>query len=300
MSNKPQILVYCANGLQGRAIVSQLSRAGFPVRAMIRDLARSAHLTQFGAEVVEADLDAPDTLRRALRHIDVALMQLPAGDDADSVRRRGRAAIETMAETGIRGVIFNAAVRYPRAAAELPSFEARQAVEEHLRSSGLEWAIVRQTFLLQNLLLPWVVRGVANDGAIVYPVGAEVELSWVAAEDVGRLAPAILEHDLFGETFDLGAERLVTGDELARSFAAALGRPVRFVSLPLTEFERGVDAAIGPGAGRRIGAIFQFIETHPQDRAFVATPYAAPARLSGFAPMAIGDWVRLHRDAFLQ
>jgi uncharacterized protein YbjT (DUF2867 family) len=299
MPRKPTILAYCANGLQGHAIVSQLRHAGFPVRAMVRDIARSARLRRLGAEVVQADLDAPDSLRDAHRNIDVALVQLPAGEGPADLRRHGRAAIDAMLQAGVPRIIFNAAVGYPRAVAELPSFEARQSLEQHVHASGLRWATIRQPFLLQNLLLPWVVRGIATDAAIIYPVRADLKLSWVAAEDVGRLAAAIVDGDIFGETIQLAAEQPINGEALAGRFADALGRPIRFVSLPLADFERGVDATVGPGAGKRIGAIFRFIEEHPEDRAFVATAHAASPRLPGFAPLAIPDWVRMHSDAYV-
>ena len=299
MSEKPSILVHCANGLQGRAIVAQLRGAGCPVRAMVRDVSRAAPLIRAGAEVVSADFDAPDALREAHRGMDAVLMQLPAGDEPASLRRRGEAALDAIAHENIPTVIFNAGARSPRTAAALPTFDAKRALEEYVRASGRRWAVIRPTFLLQNLLLPWIVRGVIEDGAIVYPVRADLELSWVAAEDVGRLTALILEREAFGENIDLGAARLSNGDELAKSFAGALGRPIRFASLPLGQFEQGVDAALGPGVGRRVSAIFRFIETHPDDLAFVATPYGVSPRLWGFAPMTIADWVRLNRDAFV-
>ena len=266
---------------------------------MVRDVSRTAHLRRLGVQVAQADFEAPNALREAHRDVDAVLMQLPAGDEPANLRRHAEAALDAIAHAGIRTVIFNTGVRYPRGVAELPTFEAKQALEKMVETSGVRWAIIRQTFLLQNLLLPWVIQGVRN-GAIVYPVRADVELSWVAAEDVGRLAAAILNCSVVGECFDLGADRLVNGNVLAEDFAEALGRPIRFVSLPFAEFERGVDAAVGPGAGRRVGAIFQFIERYPGDRAFVATPYVPSPRLGGFAPTAIRDWVKLHRDAFLK
>src|SRR5262245_1265482 len=133
MSAKPRILVYCANGLQGRAIVAQLRQAAFPVRAMVRDMSRAAPLMQVGAEVVTADFDAPDARREAHRNTDVVLMQLPSGDEPASLRRHGEVAIDAIAHAKIRTIIFNTAVQSPRAVAELPSFEARQMVEGYVR-----------------------------------------------------------------------------------------------------------------------------------------------------------------------
>ena len=39
-----------------------------------------------------------------------------------------------------------------------------------------------------------------------------------------------------------------------------LGRTIRYQSLNLDEFERSIDQALGPSVGKRISAIFRFIE----------------------------------------
>lgn len=50
-------------------------------------------------------------------------------------------------------------------------------------------------------------------------------------------------------------EHALIEDALAERFAEGLGRPIRSAPLPLADFERGVDTAVGPRAGARIGAI---------------------------------------------
>ena len=52
---------------------------------------------------------------------------------------------------------------------------------------------------------------------------------------------------------------------------------IRYHSLDLDEFERGIDQALGPGVGKRISAIFRFIERHPDDLEFLARPFVQPA-----------------------
>ncbi|HKA04176.1 MAG TPA: hypothetical protein VKD67_07595, partial [Acidimicrobiales bacterium] len=82
------------------------------------------------------------------------------------------------------------------------------------------------------------------------------------------------------------------------AFSDRLGRTVKYEPLALDAFEAGVDAAIGPGVGKQVGAIFRFIDQHPDDRAFVNTPLAMPDDYPSFAPTSPADWIAAHRRVF--
>jgi uncharacterized protein YbjT (DUF2867 family) len=65
---RPTILVTGAAGKTGRAVVSRLREAGWPVRALVRKLdARAERLRGEGADVVVADLFDPQQLLEAMR-----------------------------------------------------------------------------------------------------------------------------------------------------------------------------------------------------------------------------------------
>jgi len=54
---KPRIIVTGATGKTGSVVVSELLKAGFPVRAMVhREDARSTRLKAQGAEIAVADM----------------------------------------------------------------------------------------------------------------------------------------------------------------------------------------------------------------------------------------------------
>ena len=66
--NKPKILVTGATGKTGAAVVAQLRKQDWPVRAVVRKHDhRSAHLQQLGAEIAVADLYDPQQLLDAMR-----------------------------------------------------------------------------------------------------------------------------------------------------------------------------------------------------------------------------------------
>lgn len=291
-------LVYCANGLQGQAIVKELRRAGLSVRALVRDIDKASALRRLGAELASAALDDPSALARAHEGVHTVVLQLPTAVEPEVKRRHAAAAISTIEKAGVARVVYNAAVQIPRRAGELAGFAVTADIEAQLRGAVPASAVIRPTFLLQNLLLPWVTQSIASRGALVYPVASDRALSWAAAEDVGRLAASIIRQETYGHSINLAAREAINGDLLARSFSQALGRPIEFVSLPLDRLEAGVDAALGTGAGKRIGAIFRFIEEHPDDLDFVARTFTPPGCLPGFEPTPVTDWIRLHRHAY--
>jgi len=66
--NKPIILVTGATGKTGSAVVSELVKLGWPVRAVVRQLdARSERWRKDGVEVVVADLFDPEQIFRAMQ-----------------------------------------------------------------------------------------------------------------------------------------------------------------------------------------------------------------------------------------
>jgi len=297
-AERERVLVTCANGFQGRAIVTALLSMGCRVRALVRDRARAASLAQLGAELVQANLDDASMLERAYEAVDVVVLQLPSGTPPEITRFQSAMALTAIRSTGIRKVVLNTAVQFPRLTPELPTFAAKQDLERSVLQSGARVTVIRPSFFLSNLLLPWAAHSIAKEGVLRYPIADQQVVSWVAPEDVGRLAAITICNELYGHTILAGARRAVHGEVLAKAFSRALKREVRYEALPLDAFEAGIDAALGPGVGKQVGAIFRFIENHPDDLDFVTTSFSASAGFPPFEPMVLEDWVTAHRDAF--
>jgi len=300
VTDRQRVLVYCANGFQGHAIIAELLRSGWRVRALVRDKARAAPLAAAGAEVCPADLDDAASLRKAHQDADVAVVQLPSGVAPDQTLIQAGNAMAAIRSSGITNVVLNSSVNFPSRSRELPQFAARQQAEQQVLGSSPQVSVIRAPFLLSNLLLPWASQSVAVRGVLAYPVAADVPLCWAAPEDVGQLVSLVIREQFYGHTLYAGARKALRGEELANAFSRALNRIIRYQAMPLDDFEAGVDAAISPGAGKQIGAIFRFIERHPDDRAFVSTPFRAPAGFPSFEPTGETEWVSAHADAFSQ
>src|SRR6201997_1490583 len=70
MMIKPRIIVTGATGKIGSVVVSELLKAGYPVRALVhREDGRSAHLKAQGAEIAVADMSDVERIADALREV---------------------------------------------------------------------------------------------------------------------------------------------------------------------------------------------------------------------------------------
>jgi hypothetical protein len=133
---------------------------------------------------------------------------------------------------------------------------------------------------------------------LAYPVSEQHAFAWTSTEDLARLIDHLLHHEVTGVSVLAGGKRAINGAELAQCFSESLGRTIRYHSLDLDDFERAIDQAIGPGVGKRISAIFRFIERHPDDLDFLARPFVQPAQLPAFEPTDVTTWVAGHRDIY--
>jgi uncharacterized protein YbjT (DUF2867 family) len=296
-----KVLVYCANGFQGQCIVRQLLQSGHQVRALVRDRNRASALAEAGAEIVTADLDSDNLadLERAHEAIEYVILQLVASDDGPTRKKKGLRAIDCIRHgRSIKGVIFNASVQYPRHIQELPGFVATKEIEDELRRSEIPFSIVHPTFLLENLLLPYALHSIANGAVLAYPVSEQHAFAWTSMQDLARLIDHLLRPAVMGVSVLAGGKRAINGAELARCFSEGLGRTIRYQSLDLDTFESGIDQVLGPGVGKRVSAIFRFIERHPDDLDFLARPFVQPAELLTFEPADVTTWVAGHRNIY--
>ena len=96
---------------------------------------------------------------------------------------------------------------------------------------------------MQNVLRQ---RAAIEAGNFVEPSGATAA-SRIDVHDLADVAVAVASRPFDGRALTLTGPAALTGDQMARTLASVLGRPVRYVSPPLPQFraalvERGLPA----------------------------------------------------------
>lgn len=233
--HRPRILVTGATGKTGSAVVQQLLRDGWPVRALAhhRD-ARSDRLERLGAEIAFAAAHDPDQLADALK----------------GIRRAYYVPIFAPHATQAAAAFAAAA------AAEGSQLEAVVQLSQWLSHPAHPSILTRETWLIDRLLarLPGVAHVILNPGMFadnflrtidmatllgLYPVlTGDSRSAPVSTEDIAACAVALLSdpEPHAGRSYRPTGPRLLSGRDMAASVARAIGRSVRPVDLPFWMF----------------------------------------------------------------
>ena len=222
----------------GGTVVEILRQRDVPVRAMVRqDDARAAALRATGAEVVVGDLTHAGDVAQALAGcrglyfgLSVSAAYLEATTLAAAVAR----------DQGALAVFVNISqmtVSHMSLTAMTDSPQQRQhwLAEQVLNWSGLPVVHLRATVFLQHFFfLAWAAESIARDGTIRLPFGSG-RTSPVDARDVADVAATILLRPAvhIGKVYELTGPQSHDMPALAAAYAAALGRPVTYVDVPL-------------------------------------------------------------------
>ncbi|MFF5479729.1 SDR family oxidoreductase [Streptomyces sp. NPDC012935] len=213
-----------ASGNVGRPLVETLAAAGEKVTAVSRN-PLSYDLPE-GARHVRADLADPATLGPALDGAE-ALFILLAGE----LLGGGAPAVDVLAaakEAGVRRVVLLSSQINGTRPDALSHGRLRE-FEEAVRSSGLDWTILRPGGFASNAYA-WI-ESVRTKRAVIAPF-ADVALPVVDPADISEVAAVVLrEEGHTGRTYELTGPAAVTPREQAAALAEAIGEQVGFVEL---------------------------------------------------------------------
>ena len=216
------VLVVGATGSIGRLVVEEAARAGYEVRALVRDGSRGRDLPH-GARAVVGELTRPETLADAVREVDAVVFTHGSnGSKADmeavdygGVRNVVTALGHQPARVALMTLVGVTNRSSPYNSTEGPDWKRRS--ERLVRVSGRPYTIVRPGWFDYNaadenkpVLLQGDQRrsGDPRDGVVSRRLIAQVLVASLASDAANR------------KTFELVAERGDTPQDLEPVFAA--------------------------------------------------------------------------------
>ncbi|MFI7359989.1 SDR family oxidoreductase [Streptomyces avidinii] len=277
------IVVTGATGNVGRPLTQALAEAGEQVTAVSRHAAAVPN----GVRHVPGDLAEPQGLTPALDGAK-ALFVLLSGD-LHAPEARPTDIIDLAAASGVRRVVLLSSQGVATRPLG-PSRIAMRTVEDALRESGLDWAILRPGGFASNALA-WA-ESVRTQETVAAPFG-DVGVPIVDPADIAEVAAACLLDDRHtGKVFELTGPEVITPRQQAAAIAAALGSPVRFHELTREEAKAAMTRFVPP-------------ELADDTLDIIAAPNPAELRISpdvervlGRAPRRFNDWVARSIAAF--
>jgi len=275
MAEKKIIAVVGATGAQGGGLVRAiLSDKGgpFAARAITRDVNsdKAKELARLGAEVVAADVDDVESLKKAFKGAYGAycVTFFWAHFSPEKEKTNARAMAEAAKFAGIQHAIWStfedtrksiplSDTRMPTlmGSYKVPHFDAKAEADRFFTDLGVPTTFLLTSFYWENLIYFGMGPKRGPDGklAITLPMG-DKKLASMASEDIGRCAYGIFKkgRELIGKTVGVAGEHL-TGAQMAAALTKALGQEVRY-----NDVTPDVYRSFGFPGAEDMGNMFQF------------------------------------------
>lgn len=297
------IAVFGATGLQGGSVVDSLLAAKkYRVRALTRhpDTEKAEQLRTRGCEVVRADMDNPESLRRALvdcygiflvtnfwEHFHPEKEYVQATNVADVASKLGVKHVVWSTLEDTRSIHDSVPFQGNYKVAH---FDEKGHASKYMDSIGLPVTHLYTSFYWENLL-SLIKPQKGEDGVyrMVYPMGDKV-LPGVTVPDIGRAVNSIFESGLgeSGETRGIASQHL-TLTQMAEILSKVSGKQVVYVDLEPDAY-RNLEF---PGAVE-LGNMFQYKRDHNDEFCGLRKNDWV-----SWAPVSFTEWCQRHYKTIL-
>jgi uncharacterized protein YbjT (DUF2867 family) len=217
------VLVVGSTGSVGRLVVEEAARAGYQVRALVRDASRSGGLPS-GVETVAGDLTRPETLSDAVRDVDaVVFTHGSSGGPAD---------MEAVDYGGVRNVLAALGDQAARVALMTSIGVTNRDGSYNRSTEGPDWKrrserLVRASARPYTIVRPgWFDYNASDENKPVFLQGDRRRAGGPSDGAVSRrqiaqvLVASLTSEAANGKTFELVAEQGPASADLGPLFAA--------------------------------------------------------------------------------
>jgi uncharacterized protein YbjT (DUF2867 family) len=250
-----RVFITGATGFVGPAVANAIVDAGHEVRVLERKPGawREAGIRCMAA--VQGDVTDSETIRRAVRDIDVVvhLVAIRQGkpEQFERVMIGGtRNLVAAAKEAGVRRFVLMSALGVNEQTKDLvPYYKSKWTEEQETKASGLEHVIFRPSFIFgrDGGILP-TFKKLAKLAPVTGIIGSgEQKIQPIWVDDVGAYyAQAIDKPEAANRTFELGGPEVVSWNEFWQRLRTVLGirrrptmhLPTGLMRIPATLTER--------------------------------------------------------------
>ena len=275
MAENKIIAVVGATGAQGGGLVRAIlndPNGGFQARAITRDAnsEKAKELAKLGAEVVAADVDDLESLKRAFKGVygvycvTFFWAHFSPEKEIAQATTMAHAAKEAGVQHAIWSTFEDTRKWVPLSDNRMPTlmgkykvahFDAKSEADQVFRNLGVPTTFLLTSFYWENMIYFGAGPKKGPDGklAITYPMG-DKKLPGISSEDIGKCAYGIFKKraEFIGKTVGIAGEHL-TGAQMATALTKALGQEVRYNDVPADVYR-----SFGFPGAEDMGNMFQF------------------------------------------
>ena len=210
---KPPILIIGKNGKTGMRVNHLLQAHGHTTRPVSRSTTPSF------------DWENPATWRQSIEGTTSAYVTYQPDLAVPEAEVTIRNFMKIAAESGLEHIVLLSG----------RGEEGAQRAEEVLKASGISWNVVRASWFCQNFSESFMLEGILA-GELVLPAKDTIE-PFIDADDIADVVVATLnEPRLRNRIFEVTGPRALTFAQCIKEIADALGRPVKYTSVPIDDY----------------------------------------------------------------
>jgi (4-alkanoyl-5-oxo-2,5-dihydrofuran-3-yl)methyl phosphate reductase len=280
---KKMILVTGATGNIGKELVPQILASDKPLRVLVRDPQRAAHLDP-RAERFVGDLNKPESLVPALENVErVFLLTFETQQDKNII-----AAAKFM---GVQQIVKLSTLEANQPHLKVGRWHRER--EELIESSGLEWTFLRPGMFMSNTI-EWWSETIKKQAAVYFP-GGKGRAAPVDPRDVAAVAACTLTEPAHTEKiYELTGPELLSIGDMAQVMGRVLGKRIKYINVPLIAAKvqmrlSGIDREL-------VGALLELAIELRKDRAAQRTETVEG--ITGRPSRSFEAWCREHIQAF--
>ncbi|KAL4469891.1 hypothetical protein ABPG72_006531 [Tetrahymena utriculariae] len=223
-------LILLSTGLVGQTTVKALVKQKIAVTAGVRDISKAKKLMAYGAKVVQANMGFDQQkLANILSKFKVIFLVTPGHPD------RINLAINTINAAKKANVKYVIMVS-DTSAHNYDTIFGKQfgTIEQELKLSGLSYCILRLPIFIDNL---WgSMENIKYQNTFYGPIDGNKKYIAVAVQDSALVAASVLIYPFnhVGKTYTIYSD-YKNGNELARLYSLALGRPITYKNIMYEE-----------------------------------------------------------------
>ena len=231
------ILVIGGTGNIGSEVVRLLDEKGVDFKLLARDKSKAAESVGAEVEIIEGDLDAPETVAAAMEGVEKLFLVTPLHLDQVSMKST---AIQAAKRAGVKHIVMSTGIGAdPDAGVEIGRWHGKN--QEEVKETGIPYTFLQPGFFMQNMLM--FADPIRGNGEFYLPLG-DSKVSFVDARDIAAVGVAALTEDGHeNQAYPITGGEALSCDEVASILSDVVGKTVRYVDVPLEAAKQGMIAA---------------------------------------------------------
>jgi len=231
---KNKILVTGSTGTIGTSLVEYLDEMNADFTAMVMNADKAENLNNRGIKTVIADFENIESLRNAVKGIQIVFLLSPSSPDLPEMQKNF---VKVARENNIQHIVKLSA-RGSDIDADFNIGKWHGTIEEEIRKSGMDYTFLHAHSFMQNLFFD--VETIKQKNAI-YSSQGEGKIPMVDTRDIASVAARVLtDGGHHGKTYLLTGPKAISYYVIADALTELLGRRIEYIAQSPEESEKAM------------------------------------------------------------